>query len=147
MPYNITLPLPKGWEKEQDEYMDESGVMITHLECHLPNDKKETEDALIDIYVGEMPSDTCAADEALANYADTVGFDDSDPEDFDPIIEWPFNGKKAYGFEALCDDDSPMRLMCIEVKKGILLIMVVVAKDDKMLEDVLVMVEHGMRVS
>ncbi len=91
-----------------------------------------------------MPEDTTAADQALANYADTVGFDDDDPEDFDPIIEWPFNGKKAYGFEAVAEDDSPMRMMCIELKKDILVILVVLAKDDDTLVEAVQLAERGL---
>jgi len=96
--------------------------------------------------VGPMPEDMTAADQALSNYADTVGFDDDDPDDFDPIVEWPFNGKKAYGFEAIAEDDSPMRMMCIEVKKGTLVILVVLAKDDDTLVEAVQLAERGLRL-
>ena len=93
-----------------------------------------------------MPEDTTAADQALANYADTVGFDEEDPEDFDPIIEWPFGNKKAYGFEALAEDDSPMRMMCIELKKGTLVILCILAKDDATLVEAVQLAERGLRL-
>lgn len=146
MAYDIILKLPEGWTSESETYTDESGFEVTHFEAHLPNDAKQTDEGLIDVYAGEMPSDTSAADEALANYADIVGFDGDDPEDFDPITEWPFNGRKAYGFEALCEDDSPMRLMCYEPKKGILCIMSLVGKDDDALSQIVDLVERGLRV-
>lgn len=146
MAYDISLKLPQGWVSDLDTYVDESGVEITHLSCHLPNDKKQTDEALIDAYVGPMPDDTTAADQALANYADMVGFDEEDPDDFDPIIEWPFNGKKAYGFEALAEDDSPMRMMSIELKKNILVILVVLAKDDETLRQAVELAERGLRL-
>ena len=146
MAYDVSIKLPQGWVSDLDSYLDESGVEITHLSCHLPNDRKQTDEALIDAYVGPMPEDTTAADQALANYADTVGFDDDDPEDFDPIIEWPFNGKKAYGFEALAEDDSPMRMMCYEPRKGILVILVVLAKDDDTLVEAVQLAERGLRL-
>ena len=75
-----------------------------------------------------------------------MGFDDDDPEDFDPVIEWPFNGKKAYGFEAIAEDDSPMRMMCIELKKGTLVIVVVLAKDDDTLQEAVQLAERGLRL-
>ena len=75
MAYDISLKLPQGWVSDLDTYLDESGVEITHLSCHLPNDKLKTDEALIDVYAGPMPEDSTAADQALANYADTVGFD------------------------------------------------------------------------
>lgn len=146
MAYTITLPLPQGWSTERETYTDPSGAEISHLEAFLPNDKAGSDEALIDIYVGPMPDDTNAADEALANYVDIVGFDDDDPEDFDPIIEWPFNGRKAYGFEAWCEDDSPMRVMSVEVKKGVLCIMNIVAKDDDKLIETVKLVESKLRI-
>ena len=146
MAYDISLKLPKEWVSELDSYIDESGVEITHLSCHLPNDKLQTDEALIDVYAGPLPEDTTAADQALSNYADTVGFDEDDPEDFDPIIEWPFNGKKAYGFEAIAEDDSPMRMMCIEFKKGVLVILCILGKDDDTLVQAIQLAERGLRL-
>ena len=146
MAYDISLKLPQGWVTDSETYLDESGVEITHLSCHLPNDRKQTDEALIDVYVGPMPEDTTAADQALANYADTVGFDEDDPEDFDPITEWPFGGKKAYGFEAIAEDDSPMRMMCIELKKGTLVILCILGKDDGTLVKAVELAERGLRL-
>ena len=146
MAYDISLKLPKEWVSELDSYIDESGVEITHLSCHLPNDKLQTDEALIDVYAGPLPEDTTAADQALSNYADTVGFDEDDPEDFDPIIEWPFNGKKAYGFEAIAEDDSPMRMMCVEFKKGVLVILCILGKDDDTLVQAIQLAERGLRL-
>lgn len=146
MAYDLSIKLPAGWVSDLDSYLDESGVEITHLSCHLPNDRQQTDEALIDVYAGPMPEDTTAADQALANYADTVGFDDGDPEDFDPIVEWPFNNKKAYGFEAIAEDDSPMRMMCLEPKKGTLVILCILGKDDETLVEAVRLAEHGLRI-
>ncbi len=146
MAYDISLKLPQGWVSDSETYLDESGVEITHLSCHLPNDRKQTDEALIDVYAGPMPEDTTAADQALANYADTVGFDEDDPEDFDPITEWPFGNKKAYGFEAIAEDDSPMRMMCIELKKGTLVILCILGKDDGTLVKAVELAERGLRL-
>ena len=146
MAYDISLKLPQGWVSDLDTYLDESGVEITHLSCHLPNDIQKTDEALIDVYAGPMPEDTTAADQALANYADTVGFDEDEPDDFDPITEWPFNKKKAYGFEAIAEDDSPMRLMCLEPRKGTLVVLCILAKDDDMLVEAVQLAERGLRV-
>ena len=147
MAYKITLPLPQGWNCSQETFEDESGAEISHLEAYLPNPAKEADEGLVDVYVGPMPEDTTAADQAFANYADMIGFDDEDSEDEDPIYEWPFNGRKAYGFEAYCEDGSPMRVMCIEIKKGVLCIINTVAKDDKSLVELIKYVEHKLRVS
>lgn len=147
MAYDILFPLPKGWTSETESYMDESGVEVTHFEAHLPGRSKDREDAMMDIYVGDMPEDETAEDQAFANYAETVGFDESDPEDFNPITKIKFNGKNAWNFEALCEDDSPMRFISQEVRAGVLAIIVVAAATEKALDDVQSLVERNFRVS
>ena len=146
MAYDIIMNLPAPWTCEQDTYLDESGYEITHLEAHLRNDRKQKDDAGIDIYVGNIPEGETAEDQALANYAETVGFYDDDPEDFNPIEKIKFNGKNAFGFSALCEDESPMRFLAQEVKKGILAIIVFAAKDEKTLSDTFILIERNFRV-
>lgn len=146
MTYDIIMNLPASWTCEQDTYLDESGYEITHLEAHLRNDRRQQDDAGIDIYVGNIPEGETAEDQALANYAETVGFYDDDPEDFNPIDKFKFNGKNAYGFSALCEDDSPMRFIAQEVRKGVLAIIVFVAKDEKALADTYRLIECNFRV-
>ena len=62
MSYDISLPLPHDWTSEQDSYEEIDGVLITHLECHLPKGDGKSDRALIDLYVGDMPADTTAED-------------------------------------------------------------------------------------
>lgn len=144
MAYDIKLPLPIGWTVEQDSYMDESGVEITHIEAHLRNDAKQMDDGLIEIYAGAMPEGETAEDQAYANYAETVGFDDDEES---PIFQIKFNGKNAWGFDALCNDDSPMRLLSQEVRKGLLAIIVIVAPSEAGIQDLQSLVEHKMRIA
>lgn len=146
MAYDIQLTLPAGWQKEADTYIDESGAEITHLEAHLYNKGRKRDEGMIDIYVGEMPEDTTAEDQAFSNYADMIGFSDDDPEDFYPIFKIKFNGRNAFGFEALCEDESPMKFLTQEVRKGILAIICVAAETEDSLEEVLSCVEKGLRV-
>lgn len=93
-----------------------------------------------------MPEDTTAEDQAFSNYADMVGFSDDDPEDFQPIFKIKFNGRNAYGFEALCEDESPMKFLTQEVKKDVLAIICVAGKDEKTLDGILTVVERNFRV-
>lgn len=147
MAYDILLPLPNGWTSETDSYMDESGTEVTHFEAHLCGSEKDREEAMIDIYVGDMPEDETAEDQAFANYAETVGFDESDPEDFNPIVKIKFNGKNAWGFEAFCEDDSPMRFLAQEVRSGVLAIIVFAGKDDRTIIEVQNLIERNFRVA
>ena len=145
MSYDISLPLPHDWTSEQDSYEEIDGVLITHLECHLPKGDGKSDRALIDLYVGDMPADTTAEDEAYANYADIIGWDDEDEEE-NPIAEWGFQRKKAYGFSGECEDGSIMLLMCIEIVKGGLLICSVVAPDDEEVSKWAKYLEENLRV-
>ena len=131
MTYDITLNLPEDWQKEQDSYIDESETEVSHLEAlYFPSGKK-VEEGMIDIYVGELPPDTDAEDQAYSNYVDMVGFSEDDPEDFNPIFKIKFNGKNAFGFDALCENGAPMKLLAQEVKKGVLAVMCIAAMDEK----------------
>lgn len=146
MAYDIQMNLPTCWTCEQDTYLDESGYEIAHLEAHLRNDRKQKDEAIIDIYVGDIPEGETAEDQALANYAETVGFYDDDPEDFNPIEKFKFNGKSAYGFSALCEDESPMRFIAQEIRKGILAIIVFSASDEQSVEETRTLIERSFRV-
>lgn len=147
MAYDIQLPLPKGWTSETDSYMDESGTEVTHFEAHLCGNDKDREEAMIDIYVGDMPEGETAEDQAFANYAETVGFDDSDPEDYNPIVKVKFNGRNAWGFEAFCEDDSPMRFLAQELRSGVLAIIVFAGKDDSTITEVQNLIERNFRIA
>ena len=146
MEFDIQLNLPSSWQKEADTYIDESGEEITHIEAHLYSEAKKRDEGLIDIYVGPMPEDTTAEDQAFSNYADIVGFDDDDPEDFNPIARIKFNNKTAYGFDALCEDDKPMMFLSQEIKSGVLAIICCGGCDDERLKEALSLTERGLRV-
>jgi len=147
MAYDIQMNLPEGWQKEVESYIDESGAEVTHLEAHLfPEDNSKVELAMVDIYVGDMPEDTTAEDQAFSNYADLVGFDDDDPEDFNPIDKVRFNGKVAFCFSAWCEDESPMMFLSQEVKKGVLAVICCAARDADKLEETVQLTERTFRV-
>lgn len=135
---DIIFKLPDGWNVENDVYTDESGTEICHSEAY------GRDGEFVEIHAGPMPEGETAEDQAFANYAESVGFDDDDDEA--PIVKFRFNGKNAWGFEALCDDDKPLRLICQEVKRGLLAVIIIGAGDDEGLERVSDMVEKGMRV-
>lgn len=146
MAYNIQLNLPQGWHTECETYNEEGGFIITHLNGYLPNDLAKRDDASVDVYVGDMPEGETAEDQAFANYAEVVGFDENDPEDFNPIYKLKFNNKNAWAFDAICEDDSPMRLISQEVRQGVLAIIIFAATDDRALEELQATLERNLRV-
>lgn len=139
MANEIILTMPEGWTCRNGNTIEENGP-VGHFEA------ENGQGAEVEVFVGPMPPDSSAEEEAFLNYADMVGWDENDPEDQDPLTEWPFNNRKAYGFEALCEDDTPLRVMCIEVKKDVLLVMTVTAADDAALADLLKWIEAHLRV-
>ena len=146
MAYQIQMNLPEGWKVKTEVSEDEYGAQINHLEAHLYVEGNDRDSGMIDIYVGDTPEDTTAEDQALSNYADIVGFDEDDPEDFNPIAKVLFNGRAAYVFEALCEDDSPMMFLSTEIRKGVLVIICAAAPDDEKLQEVMTLVERNLRV-
>ena len=130
---NILLPLLSGWQSHPETLTD-NGIELAHLEVYLPDDKSQSDHLLIDIYAGALPEGSSAETEALHSYQDIIG----DGEE-DPLTIWPFQGKEAYGYEAVCDDDSIMRVMCVETIPGQLLILNIVAQDDDLFDEA---VEH-----
>jgi len=145
MTFDISLPLSQEWIREEERYEEIEQALITHLECHLPSSEEGKYEAVFDLYVGDLPSDTTAEDEAYANYAEIIGWDEEDEED-DPIAEWAFQKKKAYGFTGECEDGSIMLLMCVEIVKGGLLICSVIAPNDEAVSKWAEYLEKNLRV-
>lgn len=139
MKTDIQITLPDGWKINRDNYTDDSGETISHIEASLADDS-----AFFEVHAGPMPEDETAEDQAFANYAESVGFDDDD--EGSPIVKFKWNGKNAWGFEALCEDDRPLRLISQEVRSGVLAIIIIGASDDTQLEKVSELVETHLRI-
>lgn len=139
MTYNVQIKLPEGWKVSYDTLIEEDGSETSYAQAEGP------EGELVELYVGDSPDDSDASDQALANYVEMVGF--SDDTDECPIIQWPFDKKKAYGFEALCEDDQPLRVACVEIKQGVMAVANIIAPDDAKLENAYMLLARGLRVS
>lgn len=146
MSYDIQLRLPHQWISETETFLDESGYEVTHFEATLNSKNPKESPMFIDVYAGDMPEGETAEDQAFANYAETVGFSEDDPEDFNPIEKIKFNGKSAWGFAALCEDDSPMRFLTQEVRKGLLAVIVFGAGNEARLNNLQDLVERNLRI-
>ncbi|MCQ2167872.1 MAG: hypothetical protein MJY69_04295 [Bacteroidales bacterium] len=146
MKYDIKLRMPENWVTEREEYLDESGVEISHLESRIPASDSSSETALIDIYVGEMPEGETVEDQAFANYAETVGFDDDENIE-PPIFKSKFNGKNAWGFIGETEDGYPIKFLAQETKKGILAIIIAFAENETLLNNIFETIEKNLRIS
>ena len=140
MKIEISFKAAEGWTVENEVYTDENGVEISHIEADCTADG-----SFVEVHAGPMPEGETAEDQAFANYAESVGFDD-DNED-SPIVKFKFNGKNAWGFDALCEDDKPLRLICQEAKSGVLAVLILGAPDDAKLEELTSFVETKLRIN
>lgn len=144
MEYNLTFPLPEGWISEEERYEEVEGATITHISCHHP-DSQGNADVAIELYIGDMPEDTSAEDEAFANYADMVGWSDDDDDEC-PIACWQFQNRKAFGFSGESEEGMLMLFMSCEIRKGALLIVCTMAKDEAALSEWSKYVEMKLRL-
>lgn len=140
MAYDVKLKLPEAWTVESEVFNDDNGVEITRVTACADRD-------YVDVYVGPMPEGETAEDQAFANYAESVGFYDDDPEDFNPIEKFKFNNKPAFGFEGLSEENLPLKIFTQELKKGVLAVVVVIGHNEKALEENLGLVERGLRLA
>lgn len=140
MQYKIDIRLADEWTVRMGTVTDEFGAVTEHLEA------SRSDGSFIDISLGEMPEGETAQDQAFANYIETVGFSDDDPEDFNPIVKLRFNGRNAWGFDAYQENDFPMRLISQEVRSGALAIIVFSAPDRDALVELHLLIERTFRV-
>lgn len=145
MAHEINLKLSDDWKTDLDTYIEEGGE-TTHLEAHLPGAPGEPDQILIDIYVGDLPDGETAEDQAFANYAEVIGFDEEDENEESPIVKVKFNGKNAYGFEAETEDNYPMRFFTQEVRKGVLLVVAYYVKSEDLLLSTFELLERNLRI-
>jgi len=142
--YNIKLLLPSPWKYTTSNEIDDNGDEMLHIEA--VNAPEE-----VDIFVGEMPLDTTPEDQAFANYAEMVGFDDDEePLDKDsvdnPICKIKFNGKNAWGFKAICEDGAVMELLAQEPKAGTLVVYSLKSPKNDSLNQLHTLLERSFRI-
>lgn len=128
----IEIKLPEGWTGLTGEQ---------HVEI-----EKQDGTASVEITAGEMPAESAAPEQALINFIDMVGFDDDDPEDYSPIEQWTFNNRKAYGFDAYLEDESSIRVLCIEPRKGTLTVISIIGRTEQTVEETMKLLERILRI-
>ena len=140
----VKLPLQQGW-KSSFETIRDGEDDLAHAQFFLSDEESGSDKILVDIYAGPMPPGSDAGQEALDSFYDVVGDDPEDEED--PLTVWPFQGVDAFGYEAVCDDDSIMRVMCLEKTPGVLVIIDVVARTEELFEKTITFVEKNLSVA
>ena len=147
MAYKINFKLSDDWKTSFETDNDESGAEISHLEACLPDAAGGPEQIVIDIYVWDLPEGETAEDQAFANYAEIVGFDQDDENEENPIRKLKFNGRNAYGFEAETEDGCPMRFFAQEVRKGILMVVAYYTLTEEQSASTFDLLERNLRIN
>ncbi len=140
MRYDLQCNLGDGWQSVSNIGKNGFGNESLHIEA------SRSDGSFVNMDFGEMPDGETAQDQAFANYIDMVGFSSDDPEGFDPLAKIKFNGRTAWGFDAYCEDDTPMRLLAQEIRSGMLVVMVFGAPDRDRLVELHQTIERNLRV-
>lgn len=139
MAYSITFRAPEGWKSDIRTETDDNGIESVILEA-------SNADSEIQINVCDMPGDESAEDQAFANYVEMIGFDEDEENAENPIVQFTFDGKKAYGFAAYDEQEHPMRLFTQEPRRGMLVIYYMSAPTIEKLNAAQDIIERSVRV-
>lgn len=106
----IRFSIPETWSARTETYSEPDGRECTMIEISA----SEGDPRSIIISYGPMPEGSDALMEAGETYEEIVGemIPDSDE---DPIYEYDFLGKTAYGFEFPTEDELFCNFICTEI--------------------------------
>ena len=143
MAHNITLPLPKGWEVEQELIMEESEEVVSYYAYPEEGASPESEGATIELYVGNTPADSDAKIECINSYMEAIGVDEGEEV---PVHEIPFLGHEGWYYDAEDDEGAPVILICVEVVPGTLVMAILAHRDEESLDELMSYVDENLKI-
>ncbi len=109
----ITLEIPQIWNAETENYTEPDGRVCAMMDISAV----EGDPRSIVLSYGPMPEGSDALMEAAGTYEELMG--DAAPEtDEDPICEYNFLGRLAFGFEFPTEDGLACNFICAAVGHG-----------------------------
>jgi len=135
MAHKINFTLPAGWNIEEGVINEEGAEVLTYYATK--------GSASIELYVGDMPENSDAYQEAMYSYADA--FDAKEGDEI-PLGELPFLGETATYYDAEDDNRCPMIVLCVEPVKGTLVLAILGEKNDESLDDLMALVDENLTV-
>ena len=144
MAHTITLPLPKGWNIEQEIILEEGEEVVSYYACPTEEAAPDHQGASIELYVGNTPPDSDAKIECLNSYMEAIGLDEDEEEA--PIREIPFLGKTGWYYDAEDDEGAPVILICVETVPGTLVMAILAHRDEECLDELLSYVDENLKV-
>ena len=143
MAHKITLPLPKGWDIEQDLILEEGEEVVSYYATPGEDASPESEGASIELYVGNTPPDSDAKIECINSYMEAIGVDEG--EDV-PVREIPFLGQAGWYYDAEDDEGAPVILICVEPAPGTLVMAILAHRDEENLDELLSYVDENLEI-
>jgi len=135
MAHKITLPLPAGWNVEEEVINEQGAEVVSYY--------ASKGQASIELYVGETPEGSDAYQECMFSYAEAFGSKEGDEI---PIGEIPFMGQTGAFYDAEDDHGAPVILICVEPVKGVLVMAILGEKDDDSLDDLMSLVDENLKI-
>lgn len=143
MAHSITLPLPKGWEVEQELILEEGEEVVSYYATPTEEAGPDSAGASIELYVGNTPADSDAKIECVNSYMEAIGVDEGEEV---PVREIPFLGQSGWYYDAEDDEGSPVILICVEYVPGTLVMAILAHTDEERLDDLLSYVDENLKI-
>jgi hypothetical protein len=106
----VTLEVPEIWNVETETYTEPDGRECAMIDISA----NDTDPRSIVISYGPMPEGSDALMEAGGTYEELIGEFGPEPED-DPICDYDFLGRTAYGFECPTEDNLACNFICADI--------------------------------
>ena len=106
----LELKVPEIWTVETNTYIEPDGRECSMIEVSAT----EGDPRSIIISYGPMPEGSDALLEAGGTYEELIGEFGPEPED-DPICDYDFLGRTAYGFECSTEDNLACNFICADI--------------------------------
>ena len=143
MAHKITLPLPKGWDIEQDLILEEGEEVVSYYATPGGDASPDSEGASIELYVGNTPADSDAKIECINSYMEAIGVDEGEEV---PVREIPFLGQPGWYYDAEDDEGAPVILICVESAPGTLVMAILAHRDEESLDELLSYVDENLEI-
>ena len=106
----LEIKVPEIWSVSTEEYTEPDGRVCTMIEVSAT----EGDPRSIIISYGPMPEGSDALMEAGGKYEELIGEFGPEPDD-DPICDYDFLGRTAYGFECPTEDNLACNFICADI--------------------------------
>lgn len=135
------MQIPEIWNVETEMYTEPDGRECAMIEISAT----EGDPRSVIISYGPMPEGSDALMEASDTFEDLIGEIDPESED-DPICEYDFLGRTAYGFEISTEDNLACNFICVAVGSELFTILTT-ARTYEDIDDLLDLIEQNIQIS